>query len=104
MARDPSTSRSDFFVLEYSPSQIAWHIQHIEDLIQTNLLSYIDQSIPRDYILMGVGQTREELHLLQEEITKTFSKIHPDTDPDDVKAPTKYSLISWIRKIFRGKS
>ena len=59
MSGDPSASRPEFFVLEYSPSQNAWHIQHIEDLIQTNLLSYINRTSPRDYVLTCVGQTRE---------------------------------------------
>ena len=47
--------RTDYFVLEYSPSQKAWHIEHIEDLIQANLLTYIDKSEPRDYMLMGIA-------------------------------------------------
>lgn len=101
MAADPSPSRPEFFVLEYSPSQKAWHIQHIEDLIQTNLLSYIDRSPPRDYMLMGVGQTHEEIHRLREEITKTFLKIHPEAEPSAEEDPRKVSPFGWIRKLFR---
>jgi len=103
MAADPSPSRPEFFVLEYSPSQKAWHIQHIEDLIQTNLLSYIDRSPPRDYMLMGVGQAHEELHQLREEITNTFLKIHPEADSGEVQESRKSSVLGCIRKIF-GKS
>jgi hypothetical protein len=101
MTDDQRLSRPNYFVLEFSPSQKAWHIQHIEDLIQTNLLCYIDQSKPRDYIIMGVAQTHEELHQLREEITKTFNKIHPEIDADSIKARGKMSLITRLLKLFR---
>ena len=91
--------RTDYFVLEYSPSQKAWHIEHIEDLIQTNLLTYIDQLKPRDFMLMGIARNHDELLLLQEEIAKTFMKIHPAEDADE--PPTKKkSLSDRIRQFF----
>ncbi len=91
--------RTDYFVLEYSPSQKAWHIEHIEDLIQANLLTYIDKSEPRDYMLMGIARNHDELLLLQEEIAKTYKKIHPAEDSDDGSIKKK-SLVDRIRQLF----
>ena len=91
--------RTDYFVLEYSPSQRAWHIEHIEDLIQANLLAYIDNLIHRDYIVMGIARSHDELLLLQEEISKTYKKIHPAEGADE--APTKKkSIAGRIRQFF----
>jgi len=94
--------RTDYFVLEYSPSQRAWHIEHIEDLIQTNLLTHIDKLEPRDYMLMGIAQTREELLLLREEIAKTYKKIHPAEDADESPMKKK-SLVNGMRQFFRSR-
>ena len=94
--------RTDYFVLEYSPSQRAWHIEHIEDLIQANLLTYIDKLVPRDYMLMGIARTHEELLLLQEEIAKTYTKIHPAGDAGEAPMKKK-SLVDRIRQFFRPK-
>ena len=94
--------RTDYFVLEYSPSQKAWHIEHIEDLIQTNLLTHIDKLEPGDYMLMGIARTREELLLLQEEIAKTYKKIHPAGDADGGSMKKK-SLVDRIRPFFRSR-
>ena len=91
--------RTDYFVLEYSPSQRAWHIEHIEDLIQANLLTYIDKLEPRDYILMGIARTHEELLLLQEEIAITYKKIHSAEDADEGSLKKK-SLVDRIRQFF----
>jgi hypothetical protein len=91
--------RTDYFVLEYSPSRKAWHIEHIEDLIQANLLTYIDKSDPRDYMLMGIARNHDELILLQEEIAKTYKKIHPAEDSDE-DATKKNSLVDRIRQFF----
>ncbi|MEA1976845.1 MAG: hypothetical protein U9N80_02985 [Chloroflexota bacterium] len=91
--------RNDYFVLEYSPSQRAWHIEHIEDLIQANLLTYIDKSEPRDFMLMSIARTHEELILLHEEITKIYKKIHPAEDADDSPMKKK-SLVDRIRQLF----
>ena len=102
MAEDPQLLRPDYFVLEYSPSQKAWHIQHIEDLIQENLLAYMDQSGTRDYMLMGVAPTREELRQLLEEIEEAFRKIHPEAETDSEKDTIKPTLFQRIRKIFRS--
>jgi chlorite dismutase len=98
MNEDSPMQRPDYFVLEYSPSQRAWHIQHIEDLIDTNLLSYINQSANRDYMVMGVASTREELQQLQREIEKSFRKIHPDTIHS---AETKSRKPTWFDRILR---
>ena len=94
--------RTDYFVLEYSPSQRAWHIEHIEDLIQANLLAYIDNLIPRDYIVMGVARSHDELLLLQEEISKTYKKIHPAEDADEAPMRKK-SLVARILQFFRSR-
>ena len=94
--------RTDYFVLEYIPSQRAWHIEHIEDLIQANLLTYIDKLKPRDFMLMGIAQTHEELLLLQEEIAKTYKKIHPAEDADE-RPMKKKSLVDRIRQFFRSR-
>ena len=94
--------RIDYFVLEYSPSQKAWHIEHIEDVIQANLLTYIDKLEPRDYILMGISRTHDELLLLQEEIAKTYKKIHPAEDADEAPMKKK-SLVDRIRQFFRPR-
>ena len=91
--------RTDYFVLEYSPSQRAWHIEHIEDLIEANLLTYIDKSEPRDYMLMGIARNHDELLLLQEEIAKTYKKIHPAEDADEAPMKKK-SLVDRIRQFF----
>ena len=96
---DKLDSRPDYFVLEYSPSQDAWHIQHIEDLIYMNLLAYIDEKGARDFMLMGVASTSEELVLLQEEIQKTYQKIHPEPDP--YPPSKKRSLMQRIRLFFK---
>jgi hypothetical protein len=94
--------RTDYFLLEYSPSQGAWHIEHIEDLIQTNLLTYIEKLKPREYIVMGVARSHDELLLLQEEIAKTYKKIHPAEGADEGSIKTK-SLVDRIRQFFRLK-
>lgn len=94
--------RTDYFVLEYSPSQKAWHIEHIEDLIQANLLTYIDNLIPRDYIVMGVARSHDELLLLQEDISKTYKKIHPAEDADEAPMRKK-SLVARILQFFRSR-
>jgi hypothetical protein len=91
--------RPDYFVLEYSPSQDAWHIQHIEDLIHRNLLAYIDKSGVRDFMVMGVASSSEELLLLQEEIKKTFHELHPEEDAQ--QDTTKASLLQRIRDILK---
>ena len=95
--------RTDYFVLEYSPSQRAWHIEHIEDLIQANLLTYIDKLESRDYVLMGIARTYEELLLLQEEIAKTYTKIHPAEDADE-GSKKKKSLVDRIMQFFRSRN
>lgn len=94
--------RTDYFILEYSPSQRAWHIEHIEDLIQVNLLSYIDKSEPRDYMLMGIARTHYELLLLQDEIAKTYTNIHPAEDSDEVPIKKK-PLVDRIRELFSSR-
>jgi len=104
MAEDQPELQTDAFVLEYSPSQRAWHIQHIEDLIQINLLSYLDQSEARDYMLMGVARTHEELLQLQEEIENTFKKLHPEEPNTAEQLGPKRSFLGWIRRIFGTRS
>ncbi len=94
--------RTDYFVLEYSPSQKAWHVEHIEDLIQANLLTYIDKSEPRDYMLMGIARNHDELLLLQEEIAKTYKEIHPTEDADESPMKKK-SLVDRIRELFSSR-
>ncbi len=94
--------RTNYFVLEYSPSQNAWHIEHIEDLIQANLLTYIDKSEPRDYMLMGIARTHEDLLILQEEIAQTYKKIHPAEDADEAPMRKK-SLVARILQFFRSR-
>ena len=97
-----SDQRTDYFILEYSPSQKAWHIEHIEDLIEANLFTYIDKSEPRDYMLMGIARNHDELLLLQEEIAKTYKKIHPAEGADDGSIKKK-SLVDRIRHFFRSR-
>jgi len=94
--------RTDYFVLEYSPSQRAWHIEHIEDLIQANLLTYIDNLKPLDYMVVGIARTHYELLLLQEEIAKTYKKIHPAEDADESPMKKK-SLVDRIRQFFSSR-
>lgn len=94
--------RTDYFVLEYSPSQKAWHIEHIEELIQTNILTYIDKLIPRDYMIIGIARKHKELLLLQDEIINTYKKIHPAEDADDTHMK-KESPIGRIRQLFRSR-
>jgi hypothetical protein len=104
MAEEQPELQTDAFVLEYSPSQRAWHIQHIEDLIQSNLLSYLDQSEARDYVLLGVARTHDELLQLQEEIENTFKKIHPEEEKTAESLTPKRSFLGWIKKIFGTRS
>ena len=89
-------------MLEYSPSQRAWHIEHIEDLIQANLLTYIDKLESRDYMIMGIARTHEELLLLREEIAKTYKKIHPAEHADE-SSMKKKSLLDGIQQFFRSR-
>jgi hypothetical protein len=100
---DNFNQRPSYYVLEYSPSQRAWHIEHIEDLIQANLMTYLDQDRSQDFMLMGIGRTHEELLQFQEEITKTYIKLHPEEDPT---APPKTRMSLWakIKKFFGSQS
>ena len=100
---DGTESRADYFVLEYSLSQKAWHIEHIEELIAGNLMTYLDISKPSDYMLMGIGRTREELLHFQEEITRSFRKIHPEEEDEPEFTVGRKSLKELIKQ-FLGSS
>ncbi len=93
---DETDSRADYFVLEYSPSQKAWHIEHIEELIACNLMTYLDRSKSTDFMLMGIERTREELHHFQDEITRSYRKIHPEKEDDTESKVGKKSLKELI--------
>ena len=100
---DEPYNRADYFVLEYSPSQKAWHIEHIEELIASNLMTYLDKSRPSDYMLMGIGNTREELDRFQEEITRSYRKIHPEKEDDTESKVEKKSLKELIKQFLGSK-
>jgi hypothetical protein len=48
---------------------------------------------------MGIARTHDELLLLQEEIAKTYKKIHPSEDVDDIPMKKK-SRVDRIRQFF----
>ena len=100
---DEPDNRADYFVLEYSPSQKAWHIEHIEELIAGNLMTYLDKSKQPVYMVMGIGRTRDELLHFQEEITRSYRKIHPEKEDDTESKVEKKSLKVWIKQFLGSK-
>ncbi len=100
---DEPDNRADYFVLEYSPSQKAWHIEHIEELIAGNLMTYLDRSKSTDYMLMGIGHTHEELLHFQEEIINSYRKIHPEKDDEPESKVGKKSLKESVKQFFRSR-
>ena len=100
---DEPDNRADYFVLEYSPSQKAWHIEHIEELIAGNLMTYLDKSRPSDYMLMGIGHTREELLHFQEKINNSYKKIHPEKEDEPESKVGKKSLEDLIRQFLGSR-
>ena len=100
---DEPDNRADYFVLEYSPSQKAWRIEHIEELIAGNLMTYLDRSKSTDYMLMGIGHTREVLLHFQEEIINSYRKIHPEEEDEPEFTVGRKSLKELIKQ-FLGSS
>jgi hypothetical protein len=97
-------SRSGFYILEYSPSQRAWHISTIEDVINKNLLAYLENRSLADYMLMGFARSHEELLALQAEITSAWTKLHPAGLTQGVPEPQrKATLLGSIASFFRSR-
>jgi hypothetical protein len=97
-------SNSGFYILEYSPSQRAWHISTIEDVINKNLLAYLENRSLADYMLMGFGRSHEELLALQAEITSTWTKLRPLGVKQQVaEPPRKAALLRRIASFFGSR-
>lgn len=90
-------SESGFYILEYSSSQRAWHISTIEDVINKNLLAYLEGRSLTDYMLMGFARSHDELLSLQAEITGTWTKLHPEGVEEDVSEPHRTATL--LRRI-----
>lgn len=91
-------------VLEYSQSQKAWHIDQIEELINRNLLAYLENRLLSDYAVMGVGSTHEELLALQVEIISTWKSVRLEDKLVEREASPKESIFSKFAKIFKMRN
>lgn len=90
-----------FLVLEYSPAQQAWHINQIYELINKNLLAYLENRLTSDYVIMGVGRTHEELHALQQEIISTWKMVHPEDEFEERGVSHMESIFARFAKVLR---
>ncbi|MEW6567682.1 MAG: hypothetical protein AB1449_05860 [Chloroflexota bacterium] len=97
-------SNSGFYILEYSPSQRAWHISTIEDVINKNLLAYLEDRSLADYMLMGFARSHDELLALQAEITSAWTKLRPPDVEQEVPQPQrKATLLRRIASFFGSR-
>jgi hypothetical protein len=97
-------SNSGLYILEYGPSQRAWHISTIEDVINKNLLAYLEDRSLADYMLMGFARSHEELLALQAEMTSAWTKLRPPGVKQEVPEPQrKVTLLRRIASFFRSR-
>lgn len=55
-----SRAWGDLSVVEYSPSQGAFHVESVKEMVQNNLRVFFGESV-NDYICIGIFEDEDEL-------------------------------------------
>jgi len=64
------------YVVEYSASQGCFHIHQVEDMLETNLRTFVRSTQP-GYIPIAIVETHEQAGEIIETILKKLPETHP---------------------------
>jgi DNA-binding NarL/FixJ family response regulator len=59
---------SRLFVLLWSPSQKCFHYETLDRTMETGVETYFSDDRPQDYIVLAVGESREEVMAIRAEL------------------------------------
>jgi hypothetical protein len=81
-------------VLLHSFSQGCFHFETLDQTIATGIESYAKNQCQQDYIVLAVGNSREELNTVRDRLISAFGRYTPTRAPHDPQPTNTVVLLT----------